>query len=188
MINNEWDILDLYFKNHRYPFSGHHLDSYRNFIIENNVFSYEKQFNVSQPNVYNIVLLTPDDTSLVSTATDRNIFSYRYQINNISNTSTDINLKTLITDYPSSLHLDKMVDYFSNSSYQIKPLFGIKGLENVAHVPSILPLKIYTANDPTAFESNPSGFTVQLAINSNQLEGFLKRGTCYFVKSMIKTM
>ena len=32
MINNEWDILDLYFKNHRYPFSGHHLDSYREFI------------------------------------------------------------------------------------------------------------------------------------------------------------
>ena len=32
MINNEWDIMDLYFKNHRYPFSGHHLDSYREFI------------------------------------------------------------------------------------------------------------------------------------------------------------
>lgn len=32
MSNNEWDILDLYFKNHRYPFTGHHLDSYREFI------------------------------------------------------------------------------------------------------------------------------------------------------------
>ena len=32
MINNEWDILDLYFKDHRYPFTGHHLDSYREFI------------------------------------------------------------------------------------------------------------------------------------------------------------
>ena len=32
MIKNEWDILDLYFKNHRYPFTGHHLDSYREFI------------------------------------------------------------------------------------------------------------------------------------------------------------
>jgi DNA-directed RNA polymerase beta subunit len=29
---NEWDILDLYFKGHRYPFTGHHLDSYREFI------------------------------------------------------------------------------------------------------------------------------------------------------------
>jgi DNA-directed RNA polymerase II subunit RPB2 len=32
MINNEWDILDLYFKDHKYPFTGHHLDSYRNFV------------------------------------------------------------------------------------------------------------------------------------------------------------
>ena len=32
MITNEWDILDLYFKDHKYPFTGHHLDSYRDFI------------------------------------------------------------------------------------------------------------------------------------------------------------
>jgi DNA-directed RNA polymerase II subunit RPB2 len=32
MINNEWNILDLYFKDHNYPFTGHHLDSYRNFV------------------------------------------------------------------------------------------------------------------------------------------------------------
>ena len=32
MVNNEWDILDLYFKDHKYPFTGHHLDSYRDFV------------------------------------------------------------------------------------------------------------------------------------------------------------
>ena len=32
MINSEWDILDLYFKDHKYPFTGHHLDSYRDFV------------------------------------------------------------------------------------------------------------------------------------------------------------
>jgi len=32
MINSEWDILDLYFKDHKYPFTGHHLDSYRYFV------------------------------------------------------------------------------------------------------------------------------------------------------------
>jgi len=32
MVNNEWNILDLYFKDHKYPFTGHHLDSYRNFV------------------------------------------------------------------------------------------------------------------------------------------------------------
>lgn len=29
---NSWDILDLYFKNHKYPFTSHHLDSFREFI------------------------------------------------------------------------------------------------------------------------------------------------------------
>jgi len=29
---NDWDILDLYFKNHKYPFTNHHLDSYRELI------------------------------------------------------------------------------------------------------------------------------------------------------------
>ncbi len=29
---NDWDILDLYFKDHKYPFTNHHLDSYRELI------------------------------------------------------------------------------------------------------------------------------------------------------------
>ena len=34
-MNDEWDILDLYFKNHKYPFTSHHLDSYKDFIKNN---------------------------------------------------------------------------------------------------------------------------------------------------------
>ena len=40
----EWDILDLYFKNHKYPFTGHHLDSYRDFI-KNNIPNIVKSYN-----------------------------------------------------------------------------------------------------------------------------------------------
>jgi len=29
---NDWEIIDLYFKNHKYPFTNHHLDSYRELI------------------------------------------------------------------------------------------------------------------------------------------------------------
>ena len=29
---NDWAILDLYFKDHKYPFTNHHLDSYRELI------------------------------------------------------------------------------------------------------------------------------------------------------------
>ena len=29
---NDWDIIDLHFKDHKYPFTNHHLDSYRELI------------------------------------------------------------------------------------------------------------------------------------------------------------
>jgi len=29
---NDWDIIDLHFKDHKYPFTNHHLDSFREFI------------------------------------------------------------------------------------------------------------------------------------------------------------
>jgi DNA-directed RNA polymerase II subunit RPB2 len=40
----EWNILDLYFKNHKYPFTSHHLDSYRDFI-KNNIPNIIKSYN-----------------------------------------------------------------------------------------------------------------------------------------------
>ena len=158
------------------------------FTIENNVFQMERQFNITQPNVYNVALLMPVGDSLISSCMDRNVFNYRFQINNISNTSTDLQLKSLVSDYPSSLHLDKQIDYFSNSSYQMKTMFGIKGLENVAVVPSILPLKIYSANDANSFYTNPAGFSLQLAMASNEEAGQIKTGVCYLVKSCLKSL
>jgi len=158
------------------------------FTIENNVFQMERQFNITQPNVYNVALLMPTGDSLVSSCMDRNVFNYRFQINNISNTQTDLQLKSLVSDYPSSLHLDKQIDYFSNSSYQMKTMFGIKGLENVAIVPSILPLKIYSANDANSFYTNPTGFSLQLAIASNEESGQIKTGVCYLLKSCLKSL
>ena len=158
------------------------------FTIEHNVFQMERQFNITQPNVYNIALLMPTTDSLVSSCMDRNIFNYRFQINNISNTSTDLQLKSLVSDYPSSLHLDKQIDYFSNSSYQMKTMFGIKGLENVAIVPPILPLKIYSANDASAYYTNPAGFSLQLAMASNEESGQIKTGVCYLIKSCLKSL
>jgi len=158
------------------------------FTIENNVFQMERQFNITQPNVYNVALLMPVGDSLISSCMDRNVFNYRFQINNISNTSTDLQLKSLVSDYPSSLHLDKQIDYFSNSSYQMKTMFGIKGLENVAVVPSILPLKIYSANDANSFYTNPAGFSLQLAMASNEEAGQIKTGVCYLLKSCLKSL
>ena len=33
---NDWDIIDLHFKDHKYPFTNHHLDSYRE-LIKNHI-------------------------------------------------------------------------------------------------------------------------------------------------------
>jgi len=159
------------------------------FTIEDKVYQYAKQFNVSNPNTYNIALLMPlDNESLVSTAVNRNVFNYRFQINNISNTQTDLQLKTLASDYPTSLHLDKLIDYFGNSTYPIKTMFGIKGLENVSVVPSILPLKIYSADDGNSYYTNPEGFTVQLNMSSEETAGYIKPGVCYLIKSCLKSL
>ena len=32
LINMDMDLLDLYFKNHKYPLTSHQLDSYREFL------------------------------------------------------------------------------------------------------------------------------------------------------------
>ena len=50
--NNEWHILDSYFKSHRYPFTGHHLDSYREFI-KNQIPAIIKSYNPITMTKYN---------------------------------------------------------------------------------------------------------------------------------------
>lgn len=191
-ITYEIDLAELVLvqesKNKKMPmgsvFSTYHIEP---FTIEGTNYSYERQMNVSEPNCYNIALLTPDNSdSLISGG--RNIYQYRYQINNIANTSNDIELKTLSSDYPSSLHMDKMLEYFGNSTSKLMNFFGINGLENSAHPVSLLPMKVYTASDPSNYYSNPRGFTVQLAIHADKSKAPLKSGTCYFLKSVIKSL
>jgi len=159
------------------------------FTIEDNAYVFERQFNISQPNCYNVALLMAESNdSLISSCFNRNVFNYRYQVNNISNTSTNIVMRTLNSDYPSSLHLDKMLDYYINSTGMMKTFFGIRGLENSTVVPSILPLKIYTANDASNYYSNPNGFSLQMLIASEQSAGFIKKGSAYLIKSVIKSL
>ena len=50
--NNEWRIMDTYFKSHRYPFTGHHLDSYREFI-KNQIPGIIKSYNPITMTKYN---------------------------------------------------------------------------------------------------------------------------------------
>jgi DNA-directed RNA polymerase II subunit RPB2 len=58
-MNNEWNILDLYFKNHKYPFTNHHLDSFREFIktyIPHTIKSYNPITMIKYDNLNNIIM------------------------------------------------------------------------------------------------------------------------------------
>jgi len=58
---DEWKILDLYFKNHKYPFTNHHLDSYRELIktyIPQTIKSYNPITMIKYDDLNNIIMKT----------------------------------------------------------------------------------------------------------------------------------
>lgn len=155
--------------------------------IQDSVYDFERQFNVLEPSTYNTAILAPKRGSLVSTLP--NVYSYRYQVNNIANTSTDITLKGTDTEFPSGMHLDKSLDYFANSQLSIRNFFGIGGMESQAEPVRILPLKIYSANDASNYFLNNKMFSVQLAVRSPQTSlQPISEMTMYFVKSVIRAL
>ena len=181
-------VLQQQTKNKKIPM-GMTYNTYRvePITIQDNTFDYERQFNVMEASSFNNAILMPKRGSLVSTMP--NVFSYRFQVNNIANTSTDIALKTIGSDYSSSLHLDKTLDYFSNSTLPLRNFYGIKGLENTAEPVRILPLKIYTAGDKSNYFTNNRPFAVQVALHSPQLAlAPIEEGTLYFLKSVLMSL
>lgn len=155
--------------------------------IQDSVYDFERQFNVLEPSTYNCAVLAPKKGSLVSTLP--NIYSYRFQVNNIANTSTDITLKGTDSDFPSGMHLDKTLDYFANSQLSIRNFFGIGGMESQAEPVRVLPLKIYSANDSSNYFINNKMFSVQLAIRSPQSSlQPISEQTIYFLKSVIRSL
>ena len=181
-------VLQQSTKNKKIPM-GMTYNTYRvePITIQDNTFDYERQFNIMEASSFNNALLMPKRGSLVSTLP--NVYSYRFQVNNIANTSTDIALKTIGSDYSSSLHLDKTLDYFSNSMLPLRNFYGIKGLENTAEPVRILPLKIYTANDKSNYFTNNKPFSVQVALHSPQSAlSPIEEGTMYFLKSVLMSL
>lgn len=181
-------VLQQQTKNKKIPM-GMTYNTYRvePITIQDNTFDYERQFNVMEASSFNNAILMPKRGSLVSTMP--NVYSYRYQVNNIANTSTDIALKTIGSDYSSSLHLDKTLDYFSNSTLPLRNFYGIKGLENTAEPVRILPLKIYTAGDKSNYFTNNRPFAVQVALHSPQSAlAPIEEGTLYFLKSVLMSL
>lgn len=156
------------------------------FVIQDSVIDFERQFNVTENNCYNLALLMPQAGSLVSTG--RGVHSYRYQINNIANTSTDINLRSNLSEfYSSAMHLDKMLDYFGNSTNTLRNFFGLKGVADMAYPVQILPLKVYTANDTSSYFTNARGFSCQLLLHGDSASNRnIIKGQMYMMKSVVQ--
>ena len=137
-----------------------------NFLTE-----YNRQFVVTEANCFNAILCSPNYSadsadlfpqSLISKS--RNINQYRWSVNNINNTNRQIMVKNNTSSYPSTLHLDKLMDCFSNDVGSLKNCSGINGVARSVDAPVVFPLKIYTASDAESHYMNPiSGYTLQFA-------------------------
>jgi len=110
-------------------------------------YQWSQQFAVSEPNCYNAVLLTPDylppASQLVSTR--RNIARFRNSLNNIDFANRDTVLASNESDYPSSLYSDQLIDYFSNSQYPQRSLYGLREIAHSREVVTAIPMKVYNA-------------------------------------------
>ena len=130
---------------------------------------YNRQFIITEQNCFNVLLCCPNYSadplniypqSLISKS--RNINNYRWSVNNIDNTNRQIMVKNNTSSYPSTLHLDKLMDTFSNDVGGLKTFSGVNGVARSVDPPVVFPLKIYTASDAESHYMNPiSGYTLQ---------------------------
>tara|TARA_R110000868_G_scaffold10675_1_gene51938 strand:+ start:2458 stop:5226 length:2769 start_codon:yes stop_codon:yes gene_type:complete len=166
--------------------------------IENQLLTeYMRQFIVVEPNCFNAVLCTPNfnadsadlfPQSLISKS--RNINQYRWSLNNIDNTNRNISVKNNISSYPSTLHLDKLLDCMRNDVNICRSLSGINGVARSVDAPVVFPLKIYTASDAESHYLNPmSGYTLQWAAYSDSLHNmYITPGPIFLFKQCFRTL
>ena len=166
--------------------------------IENKLLDqYMRQFIVSEPNCYNAILCTPnysaDDLDLFPEtliSKSRNINRYRWSLNNIDNTNRDLVIKNNTSSYPSSLHVDKLMDCIKNGVGGLKSLSGVNGVARSVDPAVVFPLKIYTSSDAEANYMNPmSGYTLQFnAFGDATHNMYVTPGPIFLFKECFKTM
>jgi len=181
--------------------------------IETNILDvYNRQFTCNESSIYNVILMTPQysDSERLGTpaGTDasgshfyfehpeclvsysRNVSQYRWAYNNIQNTNRDIEVETNTSKYPSSLHLEKLMDTFSNTTSKMKNFSGIMTIPRTNCDPVVcFPLRIYEAIDETNVYQREGGFTLQIALYSDSTHGKnIVSGPIFLFKQMLKTI
>ncbi len=166
--------------------------------IENNLLAeYNRQFIITEMNCFNVLLCTPNYSadsadlypeSLISKS--RNINQYRWSVNNIDNTNRQVVVKNNVSSYPSTLHLDKLMDCFSNDVGGLRNCSGVNGVSRSDDAPVVFPLKIYTASDAESHYMNPiSGYTLQWGAYGDATHNmYITPGPIFLFKQCFKTL
>jgi hypothetical protein len=161
--------------------------------IENDQDQWQRQFIVSDGSCYNIALFTPEYVSTIANKSGslisrrRGIGRYRWQVNNVDATNRDITIQDIRSDYPSSLHRDKLTDWFTNSDMTLMNLEGITPLAMNPEPVSILPLKVYSGVVGNNYIVNPASYTAQLVLYADAtLVRKIKKGPVFLWKFCIR--
>jgi hypothetical protein len=178
--------------------------------IENsNLEQYNRQIVVNEPNCYNIILLTPQYSASTRIGTDasgddashyysyhneslisyaRNTNSYRWSINNIDDTNRQIEVQTNVSKYPSSLHLEKLLDTITNDDAKLKTLSGVLSVPRSHSDPVVcFPLRVYKAFDDMNTYLRPNGFTAQITLLGDSIHNMnILEGPIFFFKQVLK--
>jgi len=154
--------------------------------IETQLPIYQRQFLVTEPNCYSILMCMPQystaTTPLAPGTTafqpqslisfNRGCQSYRWSINNIDDTNRDLEVQTNSSYYPSSLHVEKLMDAIANDGHKVKSLSGLLTVPHSANPVVCLPLKVYNARQGANFVMKPEGYQAQITligdVNHNQ--------------------
>ena len=154
--------------------------------IETQLPIYQRQFTVTEPNCYSILMCMPQystaTTPLAPGTTayqpqslisfNRGCQEYKYDINNISDTNRNIEVQTNTSYYPSSLHTEKLMDCLANDGHKVKSLSGLLTVPHSANPVVALPLKVYNVRQGNNFVMKPDGYQVQVTmigdVNHNQ--------------------
>ena len=158
-------------------------------------YQWSQQFAVTEPNCYNCVLLHPsymptgqgNSGKLISQP--RNICRFRNSVNNIDMANRDTVMSSNESDYPTSLYSDQLIDYFGNSQYNLRALYGLREIAHTRNPVVSVPLKIYSAfTNGMMLGNGDQAYTVQINLYGDPaVEKTIEVGPVFFYKQCLKT-
>lgn len=109
-------------------------------------YQWSQQFQITEPNTYATLLLLPDYSNgkkLVSES--RGVARFRNAVNNTQMCNRDTIIYSNESDYPSSLYNDQLVNFWSNTPYNQRSLYGLREIAHSRKPVISVPMKIYSA-------------------------------------------